>query len=105
MGHRKKRKKKSSKPKKEQVQKVIVEEQNSEIKTEEVESPAEQTTDMSEETILQENQTTPKTVATNKETMKRKDLRWLWAGGAGACIVILGRFNVFGDFFYLARCR
>lgn len=89
MGHRKKRKKKSSKPKKEQVQKVIVEEQNSEIKTEEVESPAEQTTDMSEETILQENQTTPKTVATNKETMKRKDLRWLWAGGAGACIVIL----------------
>ena len=89
MGHRKKKKKRSSKPKKEQVQKVKVEKMDMEMKTAEVESPTEKTTDMSEETAEQDNQQIAKTVATNKETMKRKDLTYLWAGLAGGCVVVL----------------
>lgn len=90
MSNRNKKKKKSPKPNQGQKQQVKVEIQKTDIKTAESETtPIEQTTDMSEDTITQENQQTKETSVPQKETKKNKDLSWLWAGGAGGCLVIL----------------
>ena len=89
MSHRKK-KKYSSKLNKRQKQQAKVEIQKSSIKSAESENtPIEQTKDMGEKIITQENQQTKKMGVPPKETKKNKDLSWLLSGGTGGCVVIL----------------
>lgn len=88
MVHRKGRhKKKATKRKKQKHPDVII--------TESVINPAEagnhtiNTTDMNEEETTQINQQTAEDITPKGSVKSKKDLCWLWAGCAGACLTIL----------------
>ena len=66
-----------------------MEKQITELKTVATETPTEQPADMREGTSKQEKHQTVETIAPPKGMKKSKDLTWLWAGGVGACLVIL----------------
>lgn len=84
-----KKKRKSSKPEKEQKQKAKVKRQIIEMQPAEAETLSEQTTDMSEETPTLEIKQAEESVTPQITMKKSRDLTWLWAGGAGGCVVIL----------------